>query len=138
MAIDTTLVSALRSDGSARGRAADFDGVALEAARRRKARTYLELVEPHRRARLVVLAVEVGGRWSDDFLSQLARAEARGETSLMRRRAEQAWRLRWGSILSCTVARAVTTSMLELRGGCEELTGPRHWPPMWNRISVLL
>ena len=34
----------------------------------------------------------------------------------MRRRAEQAWRLRWGSILSCTVARAVATSMLELPG----------------------
>ena len=119
LAIDTTLVSALRSDGSARGRAADFDGVALEAARRRKARTYPELVGPHRRARLVVLAVEVGGRWSDEtrsFLSQLARAKARGETSLMRRRAEQAWRLRWGSILSCTVARAVATSMLELPG----------------------
>ena len=39
--IDTTLVSALRSDGSARRRAADCEGVALEAARRRKARTYL-------------------------------------------------------------------------------------------------
>ena len=21
--------------------------------------------------------------------------------------------------------------------GCEGLTGPRHWPPLWNRISVL-
>ena len=83
MAIDTTLVSALRSDGSASRRAADFDGVALEAARRRKARTYPELVGPHRRARLVVLAVEVGCRWSDEtrsFLSQLARAKARGGT----------------------------------------------------------
>ena len=29
----TTLVSAFRSDGSARRRAADFDGVALEAVR---------------------------------------------------------------------------------------------------------
>ena len=62
LAIDTTLVSALRSDGSARRRAADFDGVALEAARRRKAMTYPELVGPHRRAHLVVLAVEVGSR----------------------------------------------------------------------------
>ena len=44
LASDTTLVSALRSDGSARGRAADFDGVALEAVRRRKARTLSELV----------------------------------------------------------------------------------------------
>ena len=40
---------------------------------------------------------EVGGRWSQEmhFVSQLARAIARGETNLMRRRAEQAWRLKW-------------------------------------------
>ena len=65
----------------------------------------------NRRARLVVLGVEVGGRWSQEmqhFVSQLARAKARGETNLMRRRVEQAWRLRWGSILACAVARTVS------------------------------
>ena len=48
--------------------------MALEAARKRKARTYPELVGAHRRARLVVIALEVGGRWSTEtrsFLSQL-------------------------------------------------------------------
>ena len=39
------------------------------------------------------------------FLSQLAKARARQETALMRRRAEQAWRMRWGSILACATAR---------------------------------
>ena len=48
------------------------------------------------------------------FLSQLAKARARQETALMRRRAEQAWRMRWGSILACATARAVTTSLLSL------------------------
>ena len=43
LAIDTTLVSPLRRDGSARPRAADHDGAALEEARRRKERTYPEL-----------------------------------------------------------------------------------------------
>ena len=46
----------------------------------------------YRRAHLVVLALEVGGRWSREtqaFVTQLARAKARGETQLMRRRAEQ-------------------------------------------------
>ena len=38
LAIDTTLVSALRADGTARRRAADHDGVASAEARRRKAR----------------------------------------------------------------------------------------------------
>ena len=119
LALDTTLVSALRGDGTARRGAADVDGVALEAARKRKARTYPELVGVHRRARLVVIALEVGGRWSTEtrsFLSQLAQAIARGEPHLMRRRMEQAWRLRWGSMLSCAAARAVATSLLELPG----------------------
>ena len=87
----THVGSAFRSDG-APGDVPPTLTESLLRARRRKARTYPELVGPHRRARLVVLAVEVGGRWSDEtrsFLSQLAGAKARGETSLMRRRAEQ-------------------------------------------------
>ena len=43
-AVDTTVVSALRSDGTARPRAAHTAGVALEAAPRRKERRYPELV----------------------------------------------------------------------------------------------
>ena len=42
-AMDTTLVSPLRCDGSARPRAADHSGAALEEARRRMERTYPEL-----------------------------------------------------------------------------------------------
>ena len=115
LAVDTTLVSVLRGDGSARTGAARRDGVALAAARRAKERRYPELVRRRARARLVVLAVE--GRWSPEtqkFLSLLARARARAEGWLLRRRAEMAWRLRWGSLLACSVARAVATSLLEL------------------------
>ena len=75
------------------------------------------------RARLVVLAVEVGGRWSEEarsFLSQLAKARARGENKLLSKRAEQAWRFRWGSLLACTGARAVAMSLLELPVGLME------------------
>ena len=43
----------------------DRDGVALAAARRVKERTYPELLDPGRRARLVVFALEVGGRGQD-------------------------------------------------------------------------
>ena len=117
LAIDATIVSPLRGDGSARRGAAGEDGVALTAARRRKERRYPELVGPRRRARLLVAGVEVGGRWSDEakiVVSQLARAKVRQETWLLRRRAEQAWRLRWGSLIACAVARAVALSLLEL------------------------
>ena len=109
LAVDTTLVSALHGDGTARRRAADEDGVVLAVARRTKEARYPELVGPRARAR----------RWSGEthrFVSLLARAKARSEVWLLRRRAEQAWRLRWGSLLSCTVARAVAQSLLELLG----------------------
>ena len=117
LAVDTTLVCALHEDGRPRRRAAQQDGVAIEAAERRKISTYPELVGPHSRAKLVVLAVEVGGRWSEQtraFLSQLAHTRARQETPLMRRRAEQAWRLRWGGMLACAAAKAVASSLLDL------------------------
>ena len=91
----------------------------LAAARQRKERRYPELVGRRGRARLVVLAVEVCGRWSQEtqsFLSSLARAKVRSVPPLLRKRVEQAWRLRWGSLFSCTVARAVASSLLELPG----------------------
>ena len=119
IAVDATPVSALHSDGTPLRRAAAEDGVALPAAALRKSRTYPELVGPRARARLVVMGVEVGGRWAPEtrtFLSLLARAEARGECRLLQRRAEQAWRLMWGSLLSCAAARAFASTLLELSG----------------------
>ena len=88
----------------------------MPGCRTRKERRYPELVG-RGRARLVVLAVEVCGRWSQEtqrFLSFLARAKARSVPPLLRKRVEQAWRLRWGSLFSCTVAGAVASSLLEL------------------------
>ena len=117
LAVDTTLVCALHADGRPRRGAASQDGVALRAAKRKKVATYPELVGLHSRAKLVVLGVEVGGRWSDEtrtFLSRLAKARARTEMPLMRRRAEQAWRLRWGAMLACAAVKAVASSLLDL------------------------
>ena len=114
LAVDTTtLVSVLLGDGSARTGATRRDGVALAVARRAKERRCPELVERRARVRLVVVVVEVGGRWSPEtrkFLSLLARARARAEGWLLRRRAEMAVT----SLLACSVARAVATSLLEV------------------------
>ena len=60
LAIDTTLVSPIRADGTARHHPAHRDGVALEEARRTKERKYPELAGNGGRARLVVVAAEVG------------------------------------------------------------------------------
>ena len=95
------------------------DGVALAQARRRKELRYPELAGQHGRAKLVVLASEVGGRWSEEcrqFLCQLASAETRNEPKVLRSRARQAWLHRWGS-LACSSARAFAMSLLERRGG---------------------
>ena len=64
-------------------------------------------------------AIEVGGRWSQEtatFLRLLAAAKARNECTLLRKRAEQAWRLRWAGMLACSVARAFASFLLEQRG----------------------
>ena len=66
----------------------------------------------------VLRQLEVGGRWSEEtanFLRLLAVAKARSETPLRRRRVEQAWRLRWSSMLACTVGRALAASLLDQR-----------------------
>ena len=105
-AVDTTLVSVVQGDGQPQRGAPE------------KETTYPELVRPGSRARLVVLALEVGGRWFQEartFVQLLAQARARSEPPLTRRRLEQAWRLRW--FLSCAAARVFAASLLELRGG---------------------
>ena len=118
-AVDTTLVCALHGDGRLWRGAAEMDGVALLAARRVKERRYPEFVGVQARARLVVLVVEVGGRFSKEtngFLTGLAKARARSETPLMQRRVQQAWRMRWSWLLGCGAAKAVAASFLEMQG----------------------
>ena len=71
LSLDST-VAHLHGDGTARRHAATTSGVALQAARRAKETTFLELSGEGGRARLVVLAAKVGRRWSQetaDFLS---------------------------------------------------------------------
>ena len=124
LAIDTTMVSPLRRDGTARPRAANHNGAVLDVARRRKEATYPELSGEGGRARLVVLAAEVGGRWNTEtaqFLTALAKARAQEVPLLRQGRAEAAWVRRWSAILACTAARALSVSLLDCRpaGGSE-------------------
>ena len=79
LAVDTTPVSALRRDGVPHSRAENHDGAVLDAARRRKERTYPELTGHFGRTRLVVLAGEVAGRWSAVISSVSWRKRKQGE-----------------------------------------------------------
>ena len=93
LAIDTTWVSPLHRDGTARRTATDRDGAALLQARRTKETTYLELSGEGGRARLVVLAAEVGGRWSEEtaqFLRALAKASAQTAPLILQNRVQAA------------------------------------------------
>ena len=91
----------------------------------------------------MVLAGEVGGRWSEEtatFLRLLAAARARSESALLRRRAEQAWRMRWGGMLACAAARAFAASLLEQRsnvgGDTTDLLRSVRVPPRWFGLEA--
>ena len=126
LAIDTTMVSAVRSDGTARRQCATTSGAALDQARRRQERTCPELAQPHGRARLVVLGCEVGGRWSEEsrqFLAGLAATKARSEPEVMRKSTMHSWLRRWSTLMACTTASSFALSLLERRC-CTAADGP--------------
>ena len=89
----------------------------MEEARRLKERTYPELVATNGRVRMVVLAIELGGRWSSEaveFIDLLAAAKVRSEPLLLRASAQQAWKRRWINILTNASQTALATSLLEM------------------------
>ena len=93
-------------------------GSALQEARRRKEKTCPELAGDAGRARLVVFAAEVGGRWSEEttqFLRGLAKARADSVPSLLQGKVIAAWLRRWSSLLACSATRPFTESFLETR-----------------------
>ena len=79
MLLDITMASLLHANGTPVRGAAATDGVAIGIAEQRKWRRYPEL-QSSREARLVVVACETGGRWSDEavgLVQDLAEAKAR-------------------------------------------------------------
>jgi len=116
LAVDTTLVSPVRRNGTPQPNAATTDGVQLQTARARKATKYHELLQS-RRCRLVVLALEVGGRWSEEaltFVRLLAKAKARTVPQLLRPAAQAAFFHRWTGMLAVAAQRALAATLLEL------------------------
>ena len=116
VAVDTTIVSPIRRDGRPKAGAATTGGMVLREAQRRKQRTYPELVQG-RRCRLQVLAMEVGGRWSESsrtFLRLLARARARAVPAGLRGVAQGAYAQRWAGLLAVAGQRALAATLLDL------------------------
>ena len=75
---------------------------------------YAELVR-NERCRLVVVALETGGRWGTEaleFVADMASSRARDAPPVLRRSAFLAWRKRWTRMLSVSCARAFATSLV--------------------------
>ena len=107
LAIDVTLRSAVVGNGEARPHAAEVDGAVLLQARTDKEIRYPELTTG--RCRLVVVAIETGGRWSEeavDLLWQLSCAKARDVPHFMTHQAALVWERRWSRMLSTSCALA--------------------------------
>ena len=66
----------------------------------------------------MVLAAEVGGRWSIEtanFLVSLAKAKALASPLVLQGRVQQAYIRRWSALLACSAVRAFTASLLDRR-----------------------
>ena len=115
LAIDATIVSPVRGDSLPTPQAAGEDGVALRRACRVKRRRYAILTRS-RRCRLLVAAVETGGRWREEpyrFLVELARAKARSAPYILRTSLTNAWIRRWTGMIAFAVHDALAASLLE-------------------------
>ena len=114
LAVDTTMVSPVRRDGTRPG-AAEHDGVALTQARRQNGLTQSSWERDGER---VSWCSEVGGRLSEEtaqFLHSLAKARSESSPFLFQNRVKAAYIRRWSGILACAAARSLASSMLERR-----------------------
>ena len=103
-------------DGCPRPSADTEPGLALTQAEERKSRTYPEFGQQGR-CKLVVLALEVGGRWStatQTFLRALARGRVLASPSQSRAALAHALQRRWGQMLTVAANTAFSSSSLEL------------------------
>ena len=104
---------------------------ALRAARQAKERTYPELVRGNR-CRLVVLAMEVGGKWSHEaaeFLRLLAQARSRSVPHVLRTAAIQASIARWSALLT-HAAQAPFAASLILQDPASQSSTDGNTPPL--------
>ena len=116
LAIDTILVSPLSRNDTAHPRCATVCGTALDRARTLKERRYPELAGDHGRARLVVLAGEIDGRFSSEtaqFLRCLASDRVRRTPLILKGRIHAALMRRWSAMLGCAAARSYALSLLD-------------------------
>ena len=111
--------STLHGDGTHRRKADVEDGVALKEASRSKEATYPELCRGDGRARLVVIAGEVGGRWSHEtegLLVFLACEKSKSSPRSLQGSVKVGWYRGWCCLFACSTAEGVICFLVEQRG----------------------
>ena len=120
LAVDVTLRCALTRTDEPHPHAADVDVAVLVRARHDKETTHPELINSGR-CRLVVVAIETGGRWSDEaveFIRLLACAKAQEVPSYMWWPTTLAWQRRWTRMLSTACSLSFAASLVEPSDSC--------------------
>ena len=116
LALDATIVSPVTRSGEAHPQLTHSrHGPRIMPRGAKKRDTYPELTRA-RRCRLVVIGLEVGGRFGDEaatFLRLLARQRAAAVPAHLRPAAQAAWVARWAALLAVAAQRAYAT-LLEL------------------------
>ena len=136
LAIDTTLVSPLTGAAQPRRRGGQYAGAALHTARQNKERAYPELAGSNRCC-LVVLAMEVGGRWSPEavtFLRLIAQTKARETPAPLRHIVVASFIARWSAILTHAVMQAFAASLLN-QSADSALSGDGVLPPLGQLLT---
>ena len=112
---DASLVSPVKANSIAQPRAAHKPGVAIAHIEEKKATTYPELVSSSR-CKFLVLAGEVGGRWSDAtcrLIRDLATAKSPEAAPGLRKSAAFAWENRWWSMISVATQNALAATLVD-------------------------
>ena len=115
LAVDATLVSPLTRTGAPHPKTVTEPGAALRHARKKKEDRYPELVTGQR-CKLVVVGMEVGGRWAPEaynFLTDLARAKAREAPTALRGSAYRSWLRRWTTLVSVATLAGYADTLLQ-------------------------
>ena len=131
---DKTFVSRVSRDGSARARAGAVPGKAAPDAGQRKRHPKLLAA---RRCRLVVLALEVGGRFGAelaDFLRRMAASKARAAPPRLRAAARQATSHRWRA---CWWPWHGLSRNCHLIWRTSAVARNRHWQTCWRTRATL-
>ncbi len=109
------MVSPLQTDGEPHPQAQSRIGVTLARARRAKESTYPELLTSSR-LRLLVAAIEVGGRISAEaaqLLVDLSTYRARSEPNVLRSSIARMWRSRWSIMFSVACQDVLAATLVD-------------------------